>query len=873
MTSEEVSEPIEKIERGGVVGHELVDELRTSYLNYSMSVIVGRAIPDARDGLKPVHRRILHSMNEGGMVFGKPYKKSARVVGDVLGKYHPHGDMAVYDAMVRMAQNFSLRYPLVDGQGNFGSIDGDSAAAMRYTESRTTKIAMEMLQDLDRETVDMVPNYDGSLMEPTVLPAKLPNLLVNGSSGIAVGMATNMPPHNLGEVVDGLHALLEDPDMDSLALMEHIQAPDFPTGGIIYGKNGVYQAYSTGRGKLTIRAKAEIEGAEGERQRIVVSEIPYMVNKSNMLLKIAELVKAKVFEGITDIRDESDKDGLRVVFDLKRDTVPEVVLNKLYAHSDMQTTFGVINLALVNGQPKVMTLKEILSVYLGHRREVIRRRVSHDLRKARERLHIIEGLIIALDNIDEVIKLIKASSDPSEAMKGLIEKFELSEAQAKAILDMRLQKLTSLESDAIKEEGAKLIETIADYEDILARSERVDGIISEDLTYLKEKYGDARRTDIEVDAEEIDLEDLIVRRDIVVTITNTGYLKRMDLDTYKIQNRGGKGLRGMGMKDEDYVVDMFICSSHDHILMFTSLGRVFWVKGYDIPSGSRQAKGRPVIHLLPNLEEGEIVRSFISVSEFETEKYLLFATKNGLVKRTSLESYSRPRSTGIRAIILNEGDELVSTQLCTEDMEAVLATQRGMANRFRISDVRAMGRTSMGVIGMRLKHDSDEVVSLAVIPRIGGEPSEENGDEEESEEGLEELDETGEGPILLTITENGFGKRAFAENYRLTRRGSAGVINIHRDQLDETGRVVRLMLERTDSEILLVSRDGMVIRTSASCIRLVNRVAKGVIVMRLNEGDHVKAVAMIERIEDETDESSECEIVDENEPSPPDTGE
>ncbi|MGA1866539.1 MAG: DNA gyrase subunit A, partial [Thermoplasmatota archaeon] len=769
MTSEGAGEQLDRIEKGGVMGKELVEELSTSYLNYSMSVIVGRALPDARDGLKPVHRRILHAMNEGGMVFGKPYKKSARVVGDVLGKYHPHGDMAVYDALVRMAQDFSLRYPLIDGQGNFGSIDGDSAAAMRYTESRTTKIAMELLQDIDRETVDHVPNYDGSLEEPTVLPGKLPNLLVNGTSGIAVGMATNMPPHNLGEVVDGLLALLEDPEMDSLGLMEYIPAPDFPTGGTVYGKNGVYQAYSTGRGKIVIRAKAEIEGNEGERQRIVVSEIPYMVNKSNMLQKIAELVKAKLFEGISDIRDESDKDGMRVVFELKKDAVPEVILNKLYAHSDMQTTFGVINLAIVNGKPRVMTLKELLKVYLEHRREVIRRRVTFDLKKARERLHIIEGLIIALDSIDEVIKLIRASENVAGAQAGLMEKFELSELQAKAILDMRLQKLTSLESDAIKEEGKKLVETIADYVDILERPERVDGLISEDLVYLKEKYNDPRRTRIEVDAEEMDLEDLIVRRDIVVTITNTGYIKRMDLDTYKIQNRGGKGLRGMGIKDEDYVVDMFICSSHDYILLFTSLGKVFWVKGYDVPSGSRQAKGRPIIHLLPNLEDSEVVRSFISVSDFDTDRYLLFATMNGLVKRTSLELYSRPRSTGIKAIILNEGDELVSTQLCSEDNEAVLATNEGMANRFRVSDVRAMGRTSMGVIGMRMKYDNDRVVSLAVIPSAGGEPSEENGEDELPEEPGEETEETGEGPLLLTITENGYGKRAYAQKYRLTR--------------------------------------------------------------------------------------------------------
>ncbi|MGA1822756.1 MAG: DNA gyrase subunit A [Thermoplasmatota archaeon] len=862
MTSEdgvqEEAAPVEKIEKGGVREKELVDEMRNSYLNYSMSVIVGRALPDARDGLKPVHRRILHAMNEGGMVHGKPYKKSARIVGDVLGKYHPHGDSAVYDAMVRMAQDFSLRYPLVDGQGNFGSIDGDSAAAMRYTESRTTRIAMEMLTHIDRETVDFVPNYDGSLQEPTVMPARIPNLLLNGTSGIAVGMATNMPPHNLNEIVDGLIALLDDPDIDIIDLMEYIRAPDFPTGGIIYGKNGVYLAYTTGRGKITIRAKAEIEGGDGERSKIVITEIPYMVNKSTMLQKIAELVKAKVFEGIADIRDESDKDGTRVVFELKRDAVPEVVLNKLYTHSDMQSTFGVINLALVDGQPKILTLKEMLQVYVKHRREVVRRRVTHDLRKARERLHIIEGLIIAIDNIDAVIKLIRGSKDPSEALSGLMDQFGLTEVQAKAILDMKLQKLTSLESESIKQEGDKLREIIADYEDILSNPERVDSMIREDLIEIKEKYGDDRRTFIEENAEEIDLEDLIIKRDVVITITNTGYIKRMDLDTYKTQNRGGKGLRGMGMKEEDFVVDMFVCSSHDYILFFTSFGKVFWIKAYNIPAGSRQARGKPLINLLPNLEEGEIVRSNIHVSDFPDDKYLLFATKKGIVKRTSLEAYSRPRSTGIRAINLNEDDELVETQLTEEDSEAVLATSMGMANRFKVSDVRSMGRTATGVRGMRLKNKNDTIVSLAILPPSGDtETDEENGDvymegEDEPLEG-EELAI----PKLLTITENGFGKRAYAENYRLTRRGSGGVINIRKESIEETGRVVKVMTQKPDSEILLISQEGMMIRTGLSCIRLVNRVGKGVIVMRLNDEDRVRAVAVIQNLEEE---DKECAV-------------
>ncbi len=861
MTSEDPSEvkegTLEKMEEGGVIPKELVDEMKTSYINYSMSVIVGRALPDARDGLKPVHRRILYAMNEGGYTAGKPYRKSARIVGDVLGKYHPHGDSSVYDAMVRMAQNFSLRYPMIDGQGNFGSIDGDSAAAMRYTESRTTKCAMDMLADLEKETVDMVPNYDGSLNEPSVLPSKLPNLLLNGSSGIAVGMATNMPPHNIEEVVDGLQAVLDEPEIEVLDLMEFIKAPDFPTGGIIYGKNGVYQAYTTGRGKIAIRAKAEIEGKEGERKRVVVTEIPYMVNKSNMLVKIAELVKAKVFTGISDIRDESDRDGMRIVFELKRDAVPEVVLNKLFAHSDMQTTFGVINLAIVGGQPRVMDLKEILQIFLDHRREVIERRVGYDLRKAKERMHILEGLIIALDNIDDVIALIRASKDAAEAHSGLVEKFGLSDIQAKAILEMKLQKLTSLESQSIKDEASRLRDTIGDYEDILERPERVDAIISEDLDQIRTKYGDPRRTEIEENAEEIDLEDLIVKRDIVVTITNTGYIKRIDLDTYKTQHRGGKGLKGMGMKDEDYIVDMFVCSSHDYILFFTSKGRVYWVKGYNVPSGSRQARGKPLINLLPNLEEGEVVRSNISISEFSEDKFLLFATKKGRVKRTSLEAYSRPRSTGIKAILLNDDDELVETQLCSKEHEAVLSTSMGITNRFRVLDARAMGRSTFGVKGMRLKYDNDEVISLTILPPSEDvETVDENGEEECAiSESDEDVVADVRGPVLLTITEKGFGKRASAWNYRLTKRGSGGVINIRRSQMDETGKVIRVMLEKPDCEILLASQSGMVIRMVTSHIRMVNRVGKGVIVMRLKEDDRVRAVAMIQELKDASDPS------------------
>jgi DNA gyrase subunit A len=847
----------EKVEVVGVIDRDIVDELKVSYLNYSMSVIVGRALPDARDGLKPVHRRILHAMNESGMVAGKPYKKSGRIVGDVLGKYHPHGDIAIYDALVRMAQPFSLRYMLIDGQGNFGSIDGDPAAAMRYTESRTTRLAQELLDEIDKDTVDLVPNYDGTLSEPVVLPSRAPNLIINGSSGIAVGMATNMPPHNLREVIEGIIALIDDPTLDTLTLMEYVKGPDFPTGGTICGNMGIYEAYNTGRGKVTIRAKADIEGAEGDRQKIIVSEIPYQVNKSTMLEKIAELIKARVIEGISDLRDESDKDGLRVVLELKKDAVPEVVLNQLYANTDMQSTFGIINLALVDNQPRVLPLKGLMEVFIGHRREVIRRRVTFDLRKARERLHIVEGLIIALDRIDEVIAKIRGSVDPEAARTALMATFGLSELQAKAILDMRLQKLTSLESEAVRKEGEDLRSTIADLTDILANPKRVDAIIVAELKTISDNYGDDRRTEIEANSSEIDLEDLIKRRDVVIAVTNTGYIKRMDLDEYRTQGRGGKGLRGMTTKEEDFVNVMFICSSHDYVLFMTTAGRVFWLKGYNIPSGSRQSKGKALINLLPHLEKGEAITSTIPVSEFTEDRFLIFVTRNGIVKRTDLMQFSRPRAKGIRAINLEEGDELIDTAICSEEDEVVLSTGLGMANRFKVSDVRSMGRAAYGVIGMRFKIDGDRVVSMTVIP-----PSSEVGSEEEETEEppqtppSEEEDTTGDGPILLTITKNGYGKRAFAYRYRLTRRGAAGVINIPRDFLPETGSVVRTMLEIPGSEVLLSSKEGMVIRTETACIRLLNRAGKGVRVMKLEPPDSVCAASMIKEPMEQS--SQEC---------------
>lgn len=804
------------VEREKIVQKSVEAEMKTSYIDYAMSVIVGRALPDVRDGLKPVHRRIIYSMYESGVTSTKPYKKSARIVGDVLGKYHPHGDTAVYDALIRMAQDFSLRYPLIDGQGNFGSVDGDSPAAMRYTESRLAKIAEEMVEDIEKETVKFADNYDGSLKEPTVLPAKLPNLLINGSSGIAVGMATNIPPHNLSEVVDGITLLINNPDAELRDLMSVIRAPDFPTGGIIYGISGIVEAYSTGRGLIRIRARTSVEESEG-RRRIIVTEIPYMVNKANLIESIAELVREKRIEGISDLRDESDREGMRIVIELKRDAQDEVVLNQLFAHTAMESSFGVINLALVDNKPSVLTLKETLMHYIDHRRAVIRRRTEFDLKKAEMRAHILEGLIVALDNIDAVIKLIKSSKDAGIAKGSLIKKFDLSEEQAKAILEMRLQRLTALEMEGILKEHDELLKKIARLKEILASEQEILRIIKEELAYLKEKYGDERRTEIVTETTDLDIKDLIPDEDVVITITKAGYIKRIPVTTYRQQRRGGVGLVGMGKKEEDVVTYLFIASTHALILFFTNKGKVYWLETYRIPEGGRYSRGKAIVNLLPELEEGEKVSVVIHVKEFLDKHYLIFATKNGIVKKTPLKMYSRPRVTGIRAINLDDGDELVSVKLSDGSKDVILATKHGQAIRFLESEIRAMGRAVRGVRGIRLR-GGDDVVSMALVK---------------------------EDDALLTITENGYGKRTPVKDYRSIRRGGMGVRTIKTNE--RNGFVVSVKEVKDGDELILTTLDGMVIRVPASDISIQGRNTMGVRVMRLRENDRIVDVATLKK--------------------------
>lgn len=789
------------------------EEMRSSYIDYAMSVIVGRALPDARDGLKPVHRRILYAMNEGGMTPDKPYKKSARIVGDVLGKYHPHGDTAVYDSLVRMAQEFSLRYPLVDGQGNFGSIDGDSAAAMRYTEVRLSKIAMEMLTDIDKETVDFSPNYDESLKEPIVLPSKLPNLLLNGSSGIAVGMATNMPPHNISEVIDALSVLIDEPDTSVEELMEFLPGPDFPTGGLILGRTGIREAYRTGRGKITLRARAEIM-ERNNKQRIIVSEIPYMVNKSRLIESIADLVKDKRIEGISDLRDESDRDGLRIVIELKTNAQAEIVLNQLYKHSQMQTTFGIINLALRKGRPVVHSLVDLLNSYIDHRREVVTRRTRFELDKAEKRAHILEGLRIALDEIDRVIKTIRASNDTETARKGLMEGFSLSLEQAQAILDMRLQRLTALEREKIDSEYDALQNNIRYYREVLSDPRLVLDIIQEEIKKIKDTYGDERRTQIVEGVLGLEDEDLIPVEEMIVTITNTGYIKRLAVDTYRSQRRGGKGVIGMETKEEDFVENLFVASTHDYILFFTDHGRVHWKKVYMIPPAGRYSKGKAIVNLL-ELKNGEMVTAAIPVKKFEDDQFLFFITKRGTVKKTPLSAYSRPRRGGIIALGLDEGDELISVKLTDGTQDIMLATRKGKAIRFNEGDVRSMGRGARGVRGIRLKK-GDEVVGVALAQ---------------------------EGSQILTITENGYGKRTPVDKYTRIRRGGQGVRNIITDERNGKAVVVREVIG--DEEIVVTTQEGIVIRLPVKEISLIGRNTKGVRIMRLNKEDKVMAVAKI----------------------------
>lgn len=823
-----MEEPEEKDER--ILPRPIESEMEASYIDYAMSVIVSRALPDVRDGLKPVHRRILYGMRDLGLDRSKPHKKSARVVGEVLGKYHPHGDMAVYDALARMAQDFSMRYMLVDGQGNMGSVDGDAPAAMRYTECRMEKIANEMLEDIDKNTVDFMDNFDGSLQEPIVLPAKFPNLLANGSSGIAVGMSTNIPPHNLGELVDAAIEIIENPDVSVTELMDILRGPDFPTGGIIYGRRGVVEAYHSGRGLIRLRAKVKVEERAKDTKRIIVTEIPYMVNKANMIEKIAQLVRDKKIDGITDLRDESDKEGMRIVIDLRRGVLEDVVLNQLYKHSAMESTFGMINLALVDNEPKLLNIKEAISEWLTFREEVIRRRTQFDLEKAKHRLHITEGLITAVDHLDEVIRLIRRSKTAEEARNGLIKTYLLSEEQARAILDMRLQKLTGMELQALRDEEKELEKLIDELEEILASTEKIYAIIKEDLATIKKQYGDERRTEIIEHADDFEIEDLIPVEDVVVTLTNTGYIKRLPSDTYRQQQRGGVGLIGMETKEEDFVVDLYVTCSHNYILFFTNKGRVHWLKAWRLPAGGRHARGKPIVNLLPRLERGETISEMIPIDEFDDDKFLLFATKKGLIKKTKLSAYSRPRVTGIWAIKLRPGDELVDVRLSDGTKEVVIGTRQGMAVRFSETDVRSIGRYSMGVKGVTLKKKDDRVIGMAVV-------------DPES--------------VLLTVSEKGYGKRSRVEDYRKTKRGAQGVINLK--IVEKNGPVVAIRPVEDDDELIMTTVKGMVIRIPVTGIRIMGRATQGVKVMRLKKGDKVKALARMVEEEEEIESTEEAE--------------
>ncbi len=798
-----------------IVPVTLEEEMKSSYIDYAMSVIVARALPDVRDGLKPVHRRVLFGMHELGLAYNRPYKKSARIVGEVLGKYHPHGDSAVYDTMVRMVQDFSLRYPLVDGQGNFGSIDGDSPAAMRYTEARLARISEEMLRDLDKNTVDFGPNFDDSLQEPLVLPSYLPNLLVNGSSGIAVGMATNIPPHNLNEVIDGLVALIENPKLTSADLMKYIKAPDFPTGGIIYGYEGVKEAYTTGRGRILLRAKANIETLKNDRENIIITEIPYQVNKSNLIEKIAELVREGKINDISNIRDESDRDGLRIVIELKRDAQPTVVLNQLYKHTQMQVTFGVIMLALVHGVPKVLTLQEMMQHFLDHRMDVLIRRTKFELDAAEKRAHILEGYIIALDNIDEVIETIKKSKDVETAKNNLMKRFKLSEIQAKAILDMRLQRLTGLERKKIEDEYKETIKLIEKLRGILDSEKKRKQIIKEELIALKEKYGDERRTDIIKDYKEFSLEDIIAEEDVVVTISHQGFIKRFPVSGYRKQARGGKGVTGVGTKEDDFIEHMFVASTHQYILFFTDKGRCYWLKVHEIPEGGRTARGRSIINLLEKDKE-ENITAFVAVKEFRDDQYLMMVTEQGTVKKTVLSAYGNVRKGGINAINLVPGDKLIEVKMTDGNNDIVIGTRNGFAIRFHEKDVRDMGRTATGVRGIRLTK-GDRVVGLLVIrhPQTS----------------------------VLVVTEKGYGKRSDINDYRITKRGGKGVITVK--TTDKVGKMIAMMEVVDKDELVIISTQGMVIRQSVRDIRVMGRNTQGVRVIRLNDGDTIADIARV----------------------------
>lgn len=794
---------------------DIEDEMRGSYIDYSMSVIVARALPDVRDGLKPVHRRVLFGMQDLGLAANRPYKKSARIVGEVLGKYHPHGDTAVYDTMVRMAQDFSMRYPLVDGQGNFGSVDGDSPAAMRYTEARLSRIAEEMLKDLEKNTVDFTPNFDDTLKEPSVLPAMVPNLLVNGSSGIAVGMATNIPPHNLTEVIDGCIAFIKEENISNEKLMKHVKAPDFPTGGIIYGYEGVKEAYTTGRGRIVVRAKANIETGKSDRQSIIVTEIPYQVNKANLIEKIADMVNDKKLEDISDIRDESDRDGMRVVIELKRDANAQVILNNLYKHTQMETTFGVIMLSLVEGRPKVLTLREMIEKFIAHRNQVVVRRSKYELDEAEKRAHILEGYIIALDNIDAIIKLIKASRDTETAKNGLMKKFKLSEIQAKAILDMRLQRLTGLERKKIEDEYRETIKLIEKLKSILKSKQLQMEIIKEELLEIKKKYGDERRTEIIYKAEEFTIEDMIAEEQVVITISHGGFIKRFPVSGYRRQSRGGRGSTGASTKEDDFIEHMFVGATHDYLLLFTNKGRCYWLKVFEIPEAGRAARGKSIANLIAK-EQDEMIASYVTVKNFEDPLFVMMVTEQGLIKKTVLTEFSNPRKNGIAAIGLDKGDRLIDVRLTDGKQDIVIGTREGVAIRFHEQEVRSMGRTAAGVRAIKLE-GKDRVIGAVVLWRAG--------------------------TTILVATDQGYGKRSETGEYRVSHRGGKGIITVK--TTEKTGRMVaiREVVERED--VVIVTNAGMVIRQHASEIRVAGRNTQGVRLIRLDQGDTISDVAVV----------------------------
>ncbi|MBI4115971.1 MAG: DNA gyrase subunit A [Candidatus Omnitrophica bacterium] len=799
-----------------VVQVQIEDEMRDSYIDYAMSVIVGRALPDVRDGLKPVHRRILFAMRELGLAPNRPYKKSARIVGEVLGKYHPHGDLAVYETLVRMVQDFSLRYPLVDGQGNFGSIDGDNAAAMRYTEVRLSDAAEELLNDIDKETVDFVPNFDESLQEPSLLPSRLPNLLVNGSSGIAVGMATNIPPHNLKEIVEGIKATVDNPEITIKELMKIVKGPDFPTGGIILGREGIRQAYETGRGRMVVRAKAVIETGDRKKDAIIVTEIPYQVNKSNVIENIARLVEEKKIEGISDIRDESDREGMRLVIELKKDSIPQIVLNQLYKHTQLQETFGTIFLSLVGGQPKVLNLKVMLEQFIEFRVEVVTRRTRFELDRAEKRAHILEGLKIAIANLDKVIKTIRQSKSPEIAKVELVKNFKLTEIQAKAILEMQLQRLTALEREKIDEEYLELIKKIEYYKSVLKSRTKILGIVKDESEELVKKYGDERRTQIVAQEEEIEIEDLIAEEDVLITISHAGYIKRTPVSLYRRQRRGGKGVTAGGVKEEsdDFVEHFFVASTHDHILFFTNKGRVYWRKAYEIPQASRQARGKAIVNFLA-LGSDETVSSFLQVTEFDEKRFIVMATKNGTVKKTQLSQYSRPRSSGIVAIKLKPKDELVAARITKGSDELFLATKSGKAIHFHERQAREVGRASSGVRGIRIDK-KDELIAMEVVDKDCK---------------------------VLTVTSLGFGKKSTFKDYRLQSRGGKGVKNIK--LTSKNGQVVNVLAVREEDEVILMTTGGMAVRCPVNQIRTSGRATQGVHLIRLRERDRVASAARV----------------------------